>query len=63
MACVAYDLSVLAYANGFTLWHYITIDTVSDVRTHDYFSCRYMLHVGDMIMCNCVDGNTIVWVE
>jgi len=63
MAYRMYDLSVLAYANGFTLWHYVTKDTVSEVRSVDYFSDRDMTKVRDMVICNCGDGNTIVWVE
>lgn len=33
MAYNAKNLSVLAYANGFTLWHYTTTDTAADVDT------------------------------
>ncbi len=36
MAFTASDLSVLAYANNFTLWHYVTID--ADVTTTGYFN-------------------------
>lgn len=53
MAFQTKDLSVLAYANGFTLWHYTTIDLATDVDTAGYFSnASDMLRVGDMIMAN-----------
>ncbi|EWY37488.1 hypothetical protein N825_17915 [Skermanella stibiiresistens SB22] len=53
MAFKTKDLSVLAYANGFTLWHFTTIDPAADVDTSGYFSgASDMLRVGDMIMAN-----------
>ena len=53
MAFKSKDLSVLAYANGFTLWHYATVDLADDVDTAGYFSTASdMLRVGDMIMSN-----------
>lgn len=53
MAFKPKDLSVLAYANGFTLWHYTTADAAVDVDTAGYFNAASdMLRVGDMIMAN-----------
>ena len=47
------DLSVLSYANGFTLWHYTTGDLAADVDTAGYFNeAAHMLRIGDMIMAN-----------
>lgn len=47
------NLSVLAYANGFTLWHYNTADTGTTVDTSGYFNnAADMLRVGDMMMAN-----------
>jgi len=37
MAFASTDLSVLAYANGFTLWHYLTTDGHTVVDTSGYF--------------------------
>ena len=49
------DLSVLAYANNFTLWHYTTKDT--DITMGGYFDkARDMLRVNDLIIAN-VDTN------
>lgn len=60
MAFQARNLSVIAYANGFTLWHYTTPDAAADVDTAGYFDeAAEMLRVGDMIMANVdTDGGT-----
>lgn len=53
MAFQSKDLSVLAYANGFTLWHYTTTDIATDIDTTNYFNtAANMIRVGDMIMAN-----------
>ncbi len=53
MAYNSKNLSVLAYANGFTLWHYVTTDKAVDVDTAGYFNAAAdMLRVGDMIIGN-----------
>jgi hypothetical protein len=55
------DLSVLAYANGFTLWHYTTGDAHTAVRVAGYFNAvSHMLRVGDMILANTGVGGTRV---
>ena len=51
MAYKATDLSVLAYANNFTLWHYVTTD--DDVTTSGYFDkAADMVRAGDLIIAN-----------
>ncbi|SEH45304.1 hypothetical protein [Magnetospirillum fulvum] len=53
MAYLSKDLSVLAYANGFTLWHYTTPDTASVVDATGYFNpAASMLRVGDILVAN-----------
>lgn len=53
MAYASKDLSVLAYANGFTLWHYTTTDVAADVDTSGYFNeASDMLRVGDILVAN-----------
>ncbi|MFM2045653.1 MAG: hypothetical protein RLY86_4229 [Pseudomonadota bacterium] len=53
MAFLPKDLSVLAYANGFTLWHYTTTDAHTVVRQSGYFNAAsHMLRIGDMVMAN-----------
>jgi len=59
MAFKSKDLSVLAYANGFTLWHYTTEDAAADVDTQGYFNgASDMLRTGDMILANVATGAT-----
>jgi hypothetical protein len=57
---MAYDsksLSVLAYANGFTLWHYSTTESAATADTSGYFNgAADMLRVGDMILANTDTG-------
>ncbi len=51
MAYTASDLSVLAYANNFTLWHYTTID--ASIETSGYFDNAVdLLRVNDLIITN-----------
>ncbi|WP_376957353.1 hypothetical protein ABNQ39_09950 [Azospirillum sp. A26] len=58
MAYASKDLSVLAYANGFTLWHYTTHDVATDVDTAGYFNAAAdLLRVGDMLLANCAVGS------
>ena len=58
MAFQSKDLSVLAYANGFTLWHYTSADLATDIDTAGYFNdASDMVRVGDMVMANAdTDG-------
>ena len=47
------NLSVLAYSNGFTLWHYKTEDEKSVVATSGYFNdVANIFNVGDMIVAS-----------
>ena len=60
MAYVPKNLSVLAYANGFTLWHYTTADTAAVVDSANYFNgASEMLRIGDMILANVETGGTM----
>lgn len=53
MAFANNNFSVLAYANGFTLWHYRSTDTATTVDTSGYFNAAAnMVRVGDMILAN-----------
>lgn len=58
MAFAARNLSVLSYANGFTLWHYATTDENTLVTGPNYFNpASDMLRVGDMIIANTGQGD------
>ena len=65
MAFNSRDLSVLAYANGFTLWHYRTADGAEDLTAEpqpgaatSYFAgADELLREGDQIVVNLRGGN------
>ncbi len=63
---MAYDpkqLSVLAYANGFTLWHYSTCDLLHEVTDIGYFNkASDMLRTDDRIMVGAYDAAADVTV-
>ena len=64
MAFAIRNLSVLAYANGFTLWHYKAgADRLPAVVAPDFFAdAADMLVRGDIVMISAVDGARIVTV-
>lgn len=54
------NLSVIAYANGFTLWHYKESATLEAITTSGYFSSvKTLMNSGDIILINGSDGTTI----
>jgi hypothetical protein len=60
MAYQSKDLSVLAYANGFTLWHFTTADAAATVDASGYFNgASTMLRVGDIIIANVDTAGTL----
>ena len=51
MTFVAENLNVIAYANGFTLWNYVSEDKLSDICSKNYFaSADRDLKSGDMVL-------------
>ena len=64
MAFAIRNLSVLAYANGFTLWHYKSgKDTLDAVGGGNYLAdASDMLTAGDLIMLTASDGARIMCV-
>jgi len=63
MAISFRNLSVLNYANGFTLWHYRTRDSLCEVTSKGYFKdASDMLKDGDFILVSSVDGGKLVFV-
>jgi hypothetical protein len=64
MAFAIRNLSVLAYAQGFTLWHYkagtATLDQTSASGFFD--NAADMMAPGDTIMISATDGGRIVYV-
>lgn len=53
MPFLSKDLSVLSYTNGFTLWHYKTVDLQTEVDADGYFNLASdMVRFGDVVMTN-----------
>lgn len=52
------NLSVLAYANGFTLWHYKNEQHfLSEILSEKYFKeVIDLIHDGDIMLINAKDG-------
>ncbi|MCB1782388.1 MAG: hypothetical protein KDI13_00180 [Alphaproteobacteria bacterium] len=61
MAYTANDLSVLAYANNFTLWHFTTTDDTTAIETAGYFDNAVdMLRLNDLVIMNIdTDGTPL----
>ena len=64
MAFLIRNLSVLAYANGFTLWHYKSAeDTREQISAANYMAgAADMLSRGDVILANATDGTRMLVV-
>ena len=59
MAFTGSNLSVLAYANNFTLWHYTTADNTAAIEGAGYFDKAVdMLRVNDLMIINTDTGGT-----
>ena len=60
-AFLASDLSVLAYANNFTQWHYITEGNQADIEKENYFKYAVdMLRVGDVVITNTTKDRFVI---
>ena len=58
------NLSVLSYANGFTLWHLATSDTLAYVDTVGYLnSVATMVRKKDMLFISASDGTGLFCVS
>ena len=55
------NLSVIAYANGFTLWHYSSsAETLSTITANGYFnSVKTLMNIGDIVIINASDNTAI----
>lgn len=58
------NLSVLAYSNGFTLWHYkASADTQAEVAARGFFDPGHaLLADGDMVLVSANDGGRMMTV-
>jgi hypothetical protein len=64
MAFSVRHLSVLAYANGFTLWHYkAPTEVLETIAAKDFFAdAADMMTTGDIVMVSASDGARILAV-
>lgn len=54
------NLSVIAYANGFTLWHYVENETMAKISASGYFnSVQTLMNTGDIVIINASDSTAI----
>lgn len=58
------NLSVLAYAQGFTLWHYKGgASPLGTITTDGFFDAAAdMLAIGDMLMVSAADGGRVLCI-
>lgn len=64
MAFSVRNLSVLAYANGFTLWHYKAgSDALEHIGSRGFFAAATdMLTAGDIMMVSAPDGARLLCI-
>jgi len=61
MAFALRNLSVLAYAQGFTLWHYKAEDELESVASSGFFDpAADMVAAGDMMMVSAKNGGRVL---
>ncbi len=54
------NLSVIAYANGFTLWHYAAAETMTTISASGYFNdVKTLMNTGDIVIINASDKTSI----
>lgn len=57
------NMSVIACANGFTLWQYKTEDSIKDLKGNYFKVVADLMAVGDMFIINASDGNYIRFIK
>ncbi|MBL0690547.1 MAG: hypothetical protein JJV93_02735 [Alphaproteobacteria bacterium] len=51
MSFISKNLAVISYANGFTLWHYKSVDSIVDIFDPKYFGeVSNMINPHDLII-------------
>ena len=60
MSFMSKDFSVMAYANGFTLWNYTSSDSLDTVKGANYFDdIAPFARLGDMILTVADNQSTV----
>ena len=53
MASQNKNLSVIAYANGFTMWHYAGSEALATVSANGFFNAvASLMNIGDIVIIN-----------
>ena len=63
MAFQSKNLNVIAYANGWTMWHYSTSDKLEDLMDGYFNPVQDLMNVNDMIVLNTADMNCMMFVK
>lgn len=65
MAYSVRNLSVLAYAQGFTLWHYKAAgERIDEACAPDFFApAGDMVAGGDMLLVSAADGGRVLFAD
>jgi hypothetical protein len=54
------NLSVIAYANGFTMWHYVGSEALATISASGFFdSVSSLMNAGDIIIVNGNDTTSL----
>lgn len=61
MACTAANLSILAFANGFTLWHCKASSVSASAETGFFDGVAGLLTTGDLVLVSAPDGARALW--
>lgn len=56
------NMSVIAYANGFTIWHYKTSDCLQELLNGYFNPVSDLMNKNDMIILNASDMNCIMFI-
>lgn len=60
MAFQSKNLSVIAYANGFTMWHYSGAEALATISAAGYFNAvAALMNTGDIVIVNGGDSTGI----
>ena len=63
MAFANKNLSVMAYANGFTLLHYSAAETLDTICASGYFNdVKTLMNTGDIVIINGSDRTSIMQI-
>jgi hypothetical protein len=59
------NFSCVAYANGFTLWHYkATRNSLAEVTAPGFFDpMAELISAGDVVMISAADGGRVAFIQ